>query len=388
MVKETYNWFAHSSVRQFKYKLLYETINNGQEPHKITQACQTRWLSIESAVSRIIEQWTELKTFFEVVRLSERCYTAETLYSMYNDGKNFAVMSFLRGVLIEVQKVNKLFESNNADQTKLFVELSNLLNSLISKIILPHKKCDLFETKIEDYIDKNCYLGYSFESSINNLLQTKMVSVEEVQSIRERLIHFIKELIKEIRQRLPKSFETLQQVSLLSADNALKHNKLTLVPLLKYFNKSDLQIDDIERQWHNIHLLKWTETNNTKSFWCEVVSFRNASGDNPFLELANFALEMLILPYSNADVERLFSKLNIIKNKLRNRLKPTTVNAILHIKCGLNRYGKCCHNYDMPHTVLDKIKTKETYAFSLISQSSEESEERDYFEIIDIVTDL
>nr|CAH7743317.1 unnamed protein product [Callosobruchus chinensis] len=86
---------------------------------------------------------------------------------------------------------------------------------------------------------------------------------------------------------------------------------------------------------------------DTKLFWSEVLNYRNGD-DQPFKELAEFCLELLVLPLSNAEVERLFSAMNIIK-------------TILSIETGLNRYVKCCHSYNIPVNVLEKIKTKEIY---------------------------
>jgi len=66
LVKETYNWFAHSTLRQNEYKALYKAINDGHSPLKIIQACGTRWLSIESAINRILQQWVEIKLLFQM----------------------------------------------------------------------------------------------------------------------------------------------------------------------------------------------------------------------------------------------------------------------------------------------------------------------------------
>ncbi|KAH9374648.1 hypothetical protein HPB48_019823 [Haemaphysalis longicornis] len=61
---------------------------------------------------------------------------------------------------------------------------------------------------------------------------------------------------------------------------------------------------------------------STQSLWCEVHSYTDACGENPFTELAGFAISMLVLAYSNAEVKRTFSQLNIVKFMLRNKLKP------------------------------------------------------------------
>ena len=52
----------------------------------------------------------------------------------------------------------------------------------------------------------------------------------------------------------------------------------------------------------------------------EVYNYKDSVNDSPFLDLATFALSLLTIPYSNAEVERLFSVMNIIKTKKRNKL--------------------------------------------------------------------
>lgn len=79
IIRETYNWFSHSSLRQAEYKNLYKAINDGHDPLKIVRSCDTRWMSIESAVARILHQWTELKTLFGIAKNKNKCYAADIL---------------------------------------------------------------------------------------------------------------------------------------------------------------------------------------------------------------------------------------------------------------------------------------------------------------------
>lgn len=83
--------------------------------------------------------------------------------------------------------------------------------------------------------------------------------------------------------------------------------------------------------------MKWNELKDSKKIWYEVAFYT-------FSKLRNFTLEVLILPCSNATVERLFSKLNLY-----------------YIKWGLIRVNKCCVDYNVPTEILDKIKTIEVY---------------------------
>ena len=51
-------------------------------------------------------------------------------------------------------------------------------------------------------------------------------------------------------------------------------------------------------------------------FWGNVMQYEDTSGEKAFEKLARFALKILCLPISNADVERVFSQGNLIKTDL------------------------------------------------------------------------
>ncbi|XP_050509986.1 uncharacterized protein LOC126886893 [Diabrotica virgifera virgifera] len=379
LIRETYDWFSRSSSRQSLYKKLYETINDGQKPLKIVQACQTRWLSIESAVSRIYTQWLELKTHFSIAKVHERCHTAELLHSMYANEMNYAYISFLYPILIEINRVNKMFESTDTDHTKLCEELINLINMLVNKVTLPTNKFNIFTQNIRDFLDKKCYLGFRFHNQILEMRE-KGLPREDEEMMRHRCMTFIVNLIEEIKNRLPENLTLMKKISRISVEQALNHNKEPLTDIMTQFNKSAEHIARVDDQWHQIHLLKWNETKNTKKFWNEVLHFKDAQGESRFEELATFAFTLLILPHSNADVERLFSSMNVIKNKQRNRIKLNLLTAILRVRCGLRLEGKCCNDYEIPVSVIKQIGTKESYQSETeddgadINDSSEEEE--------------
>ncbi|KAF2879095.1 hypothetical protein ILUMI_27072 [Ignelater luminosus] len=93
----------------------------------------------------------------------------------------------------------------------------------------------------------------------------------------------------------------------------------------------------------------------------EVIQNHQRWTESRFEELATFAITLLILSHSNADVERLFSSMNVIKNKQRNRMKLNLLTAILRVRCGLGLEGKCCNEYEIPINVVNQIGTKESY---------------------------
>lgn len=63
---------------------------------------------------------------------------------------------------------------------------------------------------------------------------------------------------------------------------------------------------------------------------------KDAGGNKRFGNISKLVLGLLSLPFSNAAVERAFSIVNIVKNKLRNKMSIAMVEAIMHIRCTLN----------------------------------------------------
>jgi hypothetical protein len=54
--------------------------------------------------------------------------------------------------------------------------------------------------------------------------------------------------------------------------------------------------------------------------------------DNPLDDLQQTAISVLVLPFSNAELERLFSQMNLIKSKIHNKMQTAMLNAILQIR--------------------------------------------------------
>ena len=291
MVSETYNWFSKSSSRQLAYKQIFNLINDGHDPPRIVRSCKTRWLSVATAVTRIHDQWAELKAHFEITRRSEHCYAAEVLFSMFSDERNKIYFQYLKSISNEVQRVNLIFQADKPDPTKLVDSLVFLIESLLKQIVIPTRRIDPFNSCIEENLDFKAYLGYETEKSFRDL---KLPEVEE-KVIRERCIKFVACLVKQIRQRVPENVKMLQKMSMFSVRNALNAVKDPVTDVLEFFNVPAEDIGKIEMQWKNITLVQWQNTCDTQGFWAEVSSYEDAVGENPFSNLAKIARSILFI---------------------------------------------------------------------------------------------
>lgn len=221
------------------------------------------------------------------------------------------------------------------------------------------------------------------EKKLEDLRSRNKLSVEDEKTFREICQRFLLNLLKQIQQRLPDNVLILQKMALLSVSNTLKACKEKLKDLLDFFQVSDKEASQIESQYNKINLVKWTEVKNTMEFWIEVSEYTDASGLNPFQDLVDFAMGILVLPHSNADVERLFSVMNVVQTKLRNRLLNGMVNAILTVRYGLRRHEKCCKTYEYPPEVLRQICSNEKYIKS-VNANNNENDDIDVEELVSV----
>jgi hypothetical protein len=135
LCREIYTWFNHSSVRRIEYKRLYDLLNNGEKSfHNFVQLCSTRWLCRYNVINVLLEHYEELQTHFKVVINKEKCYTARMLNEMLHDEKNYLYLIILKPILYELNKVNRIFQSNYVEIGNAFEDIKRLVLFIAKKI--------------------------------------------------------------------------------------------------------------------------------------------------------------------------------------------------------------------------------------------------------------
>mgnify|MGYP002224294721 CR=1 FL=1 len=234
--------------------------------------------------------------------------------------------------------------------------------------MIPTARIDPLVTSIEGHLDPKPYLGFDFESAVNEHRHSITTDIE--YNIRQRCIKFTVKLTDELRSRLPHNLNIMKMTNMFSVGETLKVLKPSIVDIARNLGVDSSNMDLLVTQWKNITYTKWINTSNTIEFWVEVDKYRNASEENPYQELVSLAFSILSLPYSNADIEHVFSQVNIVKSKSRNRMMTQTLNAILLIRFGLRRTNYCCHSYKLPTSVLKTIGTSATYSSAASSNTA------------------
>ena len=90
------------------------------------------------------------------------------------------------------------------------------------------------------------------------------------------------------------------------------------------------------------------------TFWSSIGKLEDpVSGELRYSMLSHLAKALLILPHGNADTERVFSKMNLIKTKLRNCIGNKSMNALLTLTCN---QSIPCYEFNPPLNVIRQVK--------------------------------
>ncbi|CAI9730166.1 Hypothetical predicted protein [Octopus vulgaris] len=84
------------------------------------------------------------------------------LHEMSHDSRKELYLLFLHPILKHVQEVNKLFESNTVNKTKLLEGLLNSIKPVANMIVLPTCRIDALDphASIEKFLNPKPNLGY------------------------------------------------------------------------------------------------------------------------------------------------------------------------------------------------------------------------------------
>ncbi|XP_036320746.1 uncharacterized protein LOC118735203 [Rhagoletis pomonella] len=330
LCRNIYSFFSHSPKRIYEFREFQDYCS--VKPHKILGICQTRWLSLEAVICRLIEQWESLRLYFISNFLEVNGIRSAELANAMNS-KLKAYLLFLSYILPIINNLDKEFQSDSCRLPYLYSNIkSNFL--LILSNLLDQKK---FNDVCINYRDKSnhinvlkIFIGTSSEEFVQSNL-----SVTEIIEIKTNILEFYIELLDQIKARFDFGREDLQLLKIITPGNVLLEENVEILPLiLKFKNLVDCDPDKVITQWK---LLRSSDNNFKKdmditSFWSTVSNIKNGLNACCFIDLTNFVFNLMTLPYSSAGAERKFSEFALVKTKLRNKLNIRTIYSIMHCK--------------------------------------------------------
>lgn len=350
LTRSIYNYFSHSAKRQHDFKEFQEFVE--VEPHKLLRPCQTRWLSLNTVIKRIIEQWNALIVYFEKESLIENVYGAEEILNELNSIDNQLYFQFLKHILHIVTKMNLDFQS---ESPRIHVILPNV-TMYFQMILKFYMKREVFQSEALDNINPgnnehfrplaDVYLGCGFEEIVNE--KGNKITDAQLMVVRLNCLNFYVSLCNEIKNRINFKNEKLIEITkVLDVTKIFSDDKPSIQKLGQMFSNivKSTEVEDLILEWRLIGEFK------TERTFCnieDILNFlrkqRNRLGDEPFPTVVKLFEALLSLPHGSASAERVFSSLCIIKNKYRNNLNVSTVESLLLAKHLMK--NSSCHQWE------------------------------------------
>ncbi|XP_011859194.1 PREDICTED: uncharacterized protein LOC105556713, partial [Vollenhovia emeryi] len=112
----------------------------------------------------------------------------------------------------------------------------------------------------------------------------------------------------------------------------------SLLPLMKAVPRivSPEQYQSIDDEWKTLPFFELPSDINIKEnvdiFWAKLGRIDEGDQGLTFKHLSKFCLNVISLPHSNAECERIFSTVNQIKTKSRNKMINETLNGLILAK--------------------------------------------------------
>ena len=101
----------NSPKRLLKFQEFQAFVN--VDYHRVIHAGPTGWLSLESVVNRILEQWSALTLFFQAEALESNIKPAAAIMNALTSPIFKFYFSFLGYILPIINKINREFQSEN-----------------------------------------------------------------------------------------------------------------------------------------------------------------------------------------------------------------------------------------------------------------------------------
>ena len=345
-MRDIYSHFSHSAKRLAEFKHFQHFTST--EPHKILKPAQTRWLSLHQCVVRVLEQWSALEAYFEQAAQKERLIATQNVLSALKNPIFKLYYQFLSFVLPKFTTFNKLFQS----ETPNIHFLINYLVSTYKAFLSCYLSAQYIRSTTIDKIEPGHVSNFVPLTSMNmgvdvahflvaNSSNTSANMKSEIQGFLQHVQKFYIEAALQIQQRFPINDDTLKSLIVLNPDiiNSTSANEITTLAT-KFPNiipHSELgQLDD---EWRQLQFMDTSDLpdftgkrKDVATFWGSVSRIVDTSDNKRYPILSKLMKSMLSLPHSNADVERIFSQVVLVKTKHRNKLKTGTLDAILTAK--------------------------------------------------------
>ncbi|KAL7290005.1 hypothetical protein TKK_0015737 [Trichogramma kaykai] len=278
----------------------------------------------------------------------------------------YFVLSKLTNVNEELQSVATVFNEDKDLMSDLYYNILSLY--MDQSYLLNTPLCD-----VDPLDEKNMKQLLHINVGIDCLKLLHKNSVKFSDPVKIEFFEKAKEFLKTVCVELKKKCDdfsdnefTLRPIlhpkNTLSKNYHENHapNLDQMFDVYPQFVESDDAKKNINSQWELLCSMDFEDDTikqepNIDNFWSMVEQYRNKQNIRCFQDIGAFVMKILLIPNSNASAERLWSKYNLEKTKLRNRLHFGTTRDILFASQLASRIRETGRYYEISDQMISDI---------------------------------
>lgn len=350
-------YFQKSAKRQRLFKEFQQFVQC--KPHKLLKAAQTRWLSLEACVQRLLEQYDALLSYFRSTE--ETSAQVRRITDTLEKEISKLYLMFLNDALPVINIFNKLMQKQSPTVHILHREVNTFVKKLLLRFIKPNvvqstkiSEIDLDDarnyTELEEVFIGDKAKRYSEESDL---------ATSDIRAFKETCRKFWIVATKYAISNLPIKNEFLLKLNWLypnvydysNISNVL-HVASNLPQVISEVEKPLLREEFMDYCMSKLPQSFSSSEMSIDSYWHKVGEIKDDS-ELKYPILTKLAKSVLIIPHGNADIERLFSHMGLNKTKLRNSLGVETLTALLQLQFNVK---EPCYKFKPTKQVLTRCR--------------------------------
>ncbi|CAG5109363.1 Similar to ZBED9: SCAN domain-containing protein 3 (Homo sapiens), partial [Cotesia congregata] len=295
--------------------------------------------------NRVLEQYTPVHVYLQGELTDKSPPMLLSMVKTMDNRFTYVTLQFLSYALELFTDFNRLFQSEKPLLHKVKPEVEKLMKNICSNYIdITHiRRNDIMKLNHQDphkYVPLNeVYVGTEVNKNLEQLLTEKPSLKLEVDEFRKKVLSFYIEAVTVLKQKFDFKDKIYEFLDLLDPKVARTFNIKSFDFVLKRFPVLNeyVTLQQLDNEWKEHALLNLEDYNidinsTAEIYWQQIFKLTNPVGEMKFKNLKIVINFLLVLPFSNVSVERIFSDLKIIKTDHRNCLSSKTLKSVVATK--------------------------------------------------------
>ena len=382
---DIYYYMEKSSKRKKEFKEVQEEC--GVQLHAVLKYGPTRWLSLLGCISRVIEQWEALKTYFvgEMSNIKKCSSSAKDrlgrITSFFSDSKSKLYCYFLEENLPLFTNANLTFQKGSPQIHKTQRILDDLMTEIIVRFVKPEvvtEAKDLLKIDFDAHKNQKArgeiIVGDKTEKLWKQLKADDLLDKKNEDTLVHDFRGFFASALKYIIQKFPITDIFVQNATVIDPARRVeaKYSMLEYFveryPCLHSPEMSMLKAEFGKYQVHPKVSEIASNTMNVDRQWNLIGQLKNSDGHLLFPTLTEVMKGLCCLTHSNAEVERVFSLVRKNQTEYRPTLGTETVSSLVVQKVNMLSRGSICYKQNFPPALVRKAKSAYTESLKCYKQ--------------------